>query len=120
MDGGTLFRVCMEERTRVQTEMPEICLYKNEVDGYAYNDANTLLPQIERFLERQLFEDSSNRTKGLASDVGNVLNDYKSTVHIKKIDMLAALRAVAEHASTNDITVEPEIAKNSDMQDKAD
>ena len=46
MDGGALFRVRTEARTRVLTEMSEICLHKNKVGGYAYNDANTLLTQI--------------------------------------------------------------------------
>ena len=46
MDGGALFRVHREARTRVLTEMSEIRLHKNEVGGYAYNDANTLLTQI--------------------------------------------------------------------------
>ena len=58
--------------------------------------------------------------KGLASAVGNTLNDYKSTVHIKKQDVLTALRAAAERASIEDSTVEPEINMNSDAQDKAD
>ena len=51
MDGGALFRVCTEARTRVLTEMSEIRLHKNEVVGYAYNDANTLLTQIKRVLK---------------------------------------------------------------------
>ena len=46
MDGGTFFRVCKEARTRVLTEISKICLNKNEVGGYAYNDVNTLLTQI--------------------------------------------------------------------------
>ena len=115
MDGGALFRVRTEARTRVLTEILEICLHKNEVEGYAYNDTNKLLIKIERVLERQLFEDSADGMKGLASNVGNTLNNYKSTVHIKKRDVLAALRAAAERASTNDITAEPEIANNSNM-----
>ena len=64
--------------------MSKIRLHKNEVGGYAYNDVNTLITQIERVLERQLFEYSSDGIKGLASAVGNVLNAYKSTVHINK------------------------------------
>ena len=47
MDSGVLFCACTEARTRVLTEMMKIRLHKNEVDGYAYNDANTLLTQIE-------------------------------------------------------------------------
>ena len=67
-----------------------------------------------------MFEDSANGMKGLASDVGNVLNDYNSTVHIKKRDVLAASRAAKERASTDDSTVKPEIDNNSNAQDKAD
>ena len=74
MDGGALFRVRTEARTRVLTEMLEIRLQKNEVGDYEYNDANTLLTQIERFLERQLFKDSSDGMKGLASNISNALN----------------------------------------------
>ena len=55
--------------------MSEIRLHKNEVDSYAYNNANTLLTQIVRVLERQLFKDSADGMKGLASDVGNALNN---------------------------------------------
>ena len=89
MDGGALFRVHTESRTRVLTEMSDICLHKNEVGGYAYNDPNTILTQIWRFLERQLYEDSADGMTGLASGVSNVLNEYNSTIHIKKRDVLA-------------------------------
>ena len=57
--------------------------------------------------------------KRLVSDVGNMLNEYKSTIHIKKRDVLAASRAAAERAITDGSTVEPEIANNSDAQDEA-
>ena len=57
MDGDTLFCVCMEARTRVLTEMSKIQIHKKEVSGYAYNDVNMLLMQIERTLERELFKD---------------------------------------------------------------
>ena len=52
MDGGALFRVRTEARTRVLTEMSDIRLHRNKVSGYAYKNANTLLTQIKRFLER--------------------------------------------------------------------
>ena len=64
MDGGTLFRVRAEVRTRVLTEMSEICLHKNEFGGYSYKNVNTLLTQIKRVLKRQLYEDSADRMKG--------------------------------------------------------
>ena len=105
--------------TLVLTEILEIRLHKNKVGGYAYNYANTLLPQIERVLERQLYEDSSDGMKGLARNVSNSLNEYKSTIHTKKRDVLVASRAAADCASTDNITVNPEIVNNSDMQDKA-
>ena len=120
MDGGALFCVRTEASTRVLTEMLEICLHKNEVGRYAYNDANTLLPQIKRVLEIKLYKDSDNGMKGLTSNVSNALNKYKSTIHIKSRDILAASRAAAERASTNDSTVEPDIANNSDAQEGAD
>ena len=84
MDIGALFCVRTEVRTRVLTEMLEIRLHKNEVGSYTYNDANTLIIQIDRVLERQLFENSADGMKELASAVGKVLNDYKSAVHIKR------------------------------------
>ena len=99
MEGGALFRVLTEERTRVLTEMSEIRLHKNEVGGYAYTNANMLITQIERVLERKMFKDSADGMKGLASAVGNALNDYKLTVHIKKRDVIAASRAASEQAS---------------------
>ena len=120
MDGGDFFRVRTEARNRVLKKMAEICLHKNEVGGYAYNDANTLLTQIEQFLDRQLYKDSSDEIKGLLSNVSNVLNKYKSTIHINKRDVLALLRADAKSASTDNSTIELEIANNSDAQDEAD
>ena len=114
IDGGALFRVRMEARTRVLAEMSEICLHKNEVSCYAYNGVNTIITRIERLLERQLFKDSADGIKVLASVVGNELNDYKLTVHIKKRDMLVALRVAAELDIIEDSTVEPEINTNSD------
>ena len=119
MDGGALFRVHTEDSTRVMTEMSEIRLHRNEVGGYAYNDANTLLTQIERILECQLFEDSSGGMKVLASDTSNALNEYKSTINIKNRDMLAASKAANNLSSTDSITIEPEITTNSNAQDES-
>ena len=120
MDSGALFRVRTDARTRVLMEMLEFCLHKNVVGGYAYKDVNTLLTHIKRVLERQLYEDSAVRMKGLASNVINAINDYKSTIHIKKRELLAASRAASERANTNDRTVKPKIANNSDAQGEAD
>ena len=67
-----------------------------------------------------MFEYCANGMKVLASDVDITLDKYKSTVHIRKRDVLIALRAAAERASTNDITVEPDIDNNSNAQDEND
>ena len=119
MDGGILLCVLTEASIRVLTEILEICLHKNEVCGYAYNDANTLLTQIERVLKRKLFEDSSDGMKGLASDNSNALNEYKSKINIKNRDVLTASRAAANIVSTDKSIVEPEITNNSNAQDEA-
>ena len=58
--------------------------------------------------------------KGLASDINNALNEYKSTIHIKKRDVIAASRAAANLASTDGSTVKPDITNNSNAQDEAD
>ena len=81
MEGGALFRVCSEAEARVLVEMAELVLLKNDVGGYAYNDATILITQINRVLERQLFDDSSDGMKGLASDGTNTLNSYKAHQH---------------------------------------
>ncbi len=44
-----------------------IDIRKNEVGGYAYNDANTLITEIERVLAEQLLEDSTDEMKGILS-----------------------------------------------------
>ena len=75
MDGGTIFRVRTDAITRVLKDMSEIRLHRIEVGGYAYNDVDTLITQIERVLERQLFEDSADVMKGLANSARNALND---------------------------------------------
>ena len=100
--------------------MLEIRLHKNKGGGYAYNDANTLLTKIERVLERQLFEYSSDVMKVIASNNSNAINEYKSTINIKKRDVLASSRAAADIFSTNDSTVNLEIINNSNYQDKSD
>ena len=100
--------------------MSGIRLHNNEVGSYSYNDVNMLLAHIERVFGRQLYEDSVDRMKGLASDINNVLNKYKSTIHIKKRDVLAASRAAADRASTDDSTIDPEITDNIDAQDESD
>ena len=114
MDGGAIFRVQTEERNMGLTEMLEICLHKNEVGRYAYNDVDTLLTQIKQVPERQLYKYSANGMKGLASNIRNTLKEYRSTIHIKKRNALAASRAAVDCAITNDRNFYLEITSNRD------
>ena len=100
--------------------MLDIRIQDKEVSGYAYNNANNMLTHIEWILERQLSEDSSDGMKGLASDNSNALNKYKSTINIKKRDVLAASIAAANIITTDNITAKPDITSNSDAQDESE
>ena len=121
MDGGALFRVRTEARARVLAEMSKIILHKNEVGGYAYNDATTLITQIERVLERETYEESSDGMKGLLSTNHNTLNRYKATIAIKRKDVLQDSKDEAALLSASSGTkIAPEITTNSDAQDEAD
>ena len=55
MDGGEIFCVRTDARTRVELEMGDVMLHKNELGGHVYNDAQICLIQIERVLARQIF-----------------------------------------------------------------
>ena len=57
--------------------------------------------------------------KGLASYISNSFNEYRSTINIKKRDMLTSSRAADDLVSTDDSTVDTEITNNSDAEDKA-
>ena len=50
-DGGALFRVRSDAQARVKAKMQEISIHKNNVGGYEYNSAVTLIKQINRVLE---------------------------------------------------------------------
>ena len=58
--------------------------------------------------------------KGLAIHISNALNEYRSTIHIKKRNILLASRVAVNRASTENSTVEPDITNNSNAQDEAD
>ena len=90
----------------------------NSVATHTKN-SNMFLTQTERVLKRKFFEDSSDGMKVLVSDNSNTLNEYKSTINIKKRYVLAASRRAAELSSTDAVIVKPEITTNSDAQDKA-
>ena len=86
-DGGALFRVQSDAQARVKAQMQEISINKNDVGGYEYNAAATLIKQINRVLEQQLFKDSSDGMVGLGNKTPNTLTSYKSNVAIKKSDV---------------------------------
>ena len=54
------------------------------------------------------------------SNISNMINVYRSTINVKKRDVLAVSIAAADLVSNDNITVEPEITNKSDAQDKSD
>ena len=86
MEGGALFKVRSEAKDRVLAAFAAIDIRKNEVGGYAYNDANMLVTEIERVLAEQLFEDSTDGMTRLLSTAKNTLTEYKVTSSIKRKD----------------------------------
>ena len=63
-DGGALFRVWSDAQARVKAQMQELSIAKNNSGGYKYNAAVTLIKQINRVLEKQLFEESADGMVG--------------------------------------------------------
>ena len=103
MEGGALFKVRSEVKERVLAAFTAIDLRKNEVGGYAYNDANTLVTEIKRVLAEQLFEDSTDRMKGLLSTAKNMLTEYKAHISIKRKDVLKDSKDAADRLSRTKI-----------------
>ncbi len=121
MEGGALFKVRAEAKERVLAAFAAIDICKNEVGGYAYNNANTLVTEIERVLAEQLFEDSTDGMKGLLSAANNTLTEYKATISIKCKDVLKDSKDTTDRLSIISGTpVQPEITTNSDAQEEAD
>ena len=67
--------------------MQEIFINKNDVGSYEYNTVVTLIKQINRVLEQQLFEELADGMVGLGSVTLNTLTGYQSNVSIKKSDI---------------------------------
>jgi hypothetical protein len=121
MEGGALFKVWSEAKERVLAAFAAIDIRKNEVGGYVYNDANTLVTEIERVLADQLFKDFTDGMKGLLSTATNTLTEYNATISIKRKDVLKDSKdAAACLSSSSGTTVQPEIATNSNAQEEAD
>ena len=94
---GAIFRVRSEAKERMLKELSTIELPKNEVGGYAYNDANTLVADIERLLGEQLFEETTDVMKGLSSTSTNTLNSYRMSSSRRRQRQIASTRWHGEH-----------------------
>ena len=55
--------------------MQELSITKNNVGGYEYNAAVTLIKQINRVLEKKLFEETADGMVGLGSKTPNTLTN---------------------------------------------
>ena len=100
--------------------MQELCTTKNDVGGYEYNAAVTLIKHINHVLEQQLFVESTNGMVGLGRETPNTLTNYKSNVTTNKSDVKRQSIAEAQTASSTINIVAPGIKTNIDAQDKAD
>ena len=63
-------------------------------------------------MERQCFEETADKMKGLKDKTPNVLAEMKAGVAVTKSAVLKASRYKAAAASTSSITVAPEIGKD--------
>ena len=81
--------------------------------------AKTLIKQINRVLEQQLFKNLADGMFGLGSKTLNLLTKFKSNIAIKKIYVKkqSISEAAAARLSTN--IVAPEITANADAQNEA-
>ena len=100
--------------------MQEISINYNDVGGYKYNATVTLIKQINRVLEQQLFKESDDGMVGLGRKTPNTLTNYKSNVAIKKSDNKRQLIVKAQATSSTSNIVAPDITTNANAQYKAD
>ena len=100
--------------------MQELSITKNDVGGYEYNTAVTLIKQIKLVLEQQLFEESANGMVGLGRERPITLINFKSNIAIKKREVKRQSIAEAQAASSTINIVAPKITTNADAQDKED
>ena len=119
-DSGSFLRVQSDAQARKKAQMQEILIHKNDVGGYTYNAAVTLIKQINRVLEQQLFEESVDGMVGLGSTKPNTLTGYQSNVAIPKSNVKKQSIVEAKAASSTDNIVAPEITTNANAQDEAD
>ena len=99
--------------------MQELSITKNNVGRYEYNAAVTLIKQINRVLEKQLFEESADGMVGLGRKTPNMLTNFNSNVTIKKSYLKRQSIAKAQAASSTINIIAPEITTNANAQDEA-
>ena len=119
-NGRALFRVRSDAQARVKAQMQEILIHKNDVDGYEYNAAVTLIKQINLLIKHHLFEESADGMVGLGSATPNTLIGNQSNAAIKKSKSKKQSIAEAEASISKDNIVAPKITTNSDAQYEAD
>ena len=71
MENTALFSVRTEAAERIKVAMEQHELPKDDVGGYRYNHAVTLIENIKGVLEDQYSENATDGMKGLLSDVAN-------------------------------------------------
>ena len=120
LDGRELFCVRLDAQARVKGQMQELSITKNDIGSYKYNATVTLIKQINRVLEKQLFEESADGMVGIVSETPNTIDNFKSNVAIKKSDVKRQYIAEAQSASSTINIVAPEITTNDNAQDKMD
>ena len=128
MEGGAALGVRYEARDRVLKECADLALPKNDVGGYAFNDAINLIQELERILTEQMYEDSKDGMLGLKDEASNTINSGMANIHTKRKDVIAAAKKEAEkqtkiNKEEGDTTtvVTPEFtASGTEAQDEAD
>ena len=100
MDNAALFSVRTEAAERIRVAMEQHKLPKDDVGGYCYNHAVTLVEKIEGVLEDQYFENATDGMKGLLSDTANELTDFKANVAFRAAEVKATSVAAAAAIST--------------------
>ena len=101
MDNAALFSVRTEAAERIKVPMEQHELPKDNVGGYWYNHALTLVKNIEGVLEDQYFENATDRMKGLLSESDNELTCFKANVAIRSPAVKAASLTAARLIGVN-------------------
>ena len=118
------YKVRDESRARIKKAILGLPLKKNESGNYNHADAQIFLKRIDRELERQHNEFTSDGMKGLVSaDPDNELVKLRSTVTITWKDVLKASKkaAVAKQARTGKTKdAKPDIESPTDARKEAD